>query len=103
MEAQAMVEIIWIIEAVRTLASGASLEPLMQKPGFAGTVFWAAAVLPATAIALGVGLHEWGETPLGRWLGARPAEPQRSISEIDADLRKYETWRDLDGDGEPDF
>lgn len=98
-----MTEIIWIFEALRTLFTGGSLEPLMAKPGFASTMIWCAMVVPGSLIALGIGLHGWGDTPLGQWFGASPSAPPRSIGEIDADLKKYETWRDLDGDGRGDF
>jgi hypothetical protein len=98
-----MTEIIWIIEAIRTLLTGGSLEPLMEKPGFVSTLIWLVAIVPMSLIAMGIGLHEWGDTPLGSWFGATPSEPVRSIGEIDADLKKYETWRDLDGDGRGDF
>jgi hypothetical protein len=98
-----LTELIWIIETLRTIATGGSLEPLFDKPGFVVTVLGLAAAVPATVIALGVGLHDWGATPLGRWLGAEAPVAPRSIGEIDADLKEYETWRDLDGDGRADF
>lgn len=98
-----MTEIVWLIEAARTLLDGAPLEPLFERPGFVSTMVWLAVVVPASLIALGIGLHDWGDTPLGQWFGAAPGEPARTAGEIDADLRKYETWRDFDGDGEADF
>jgi hypothetical protein len=99
----AVVEIIWIFEALRTLATGGDIGALFDKPGFVSTMIWLAAIVPMTVIALGIGVIEWGDTPLGRWFGAAPSEPIRSLADIDADLKKYETWRDLDGDGRGDF
>lgn len=98
-----MTELVWVFEAIRTLLTGGSIDALMQKPGFVSTMMWCAIIVPGSAIALGVGLHDWNETPLGQWFGAAPPAPARSIAEIDADLKKYETWRDLDGDGRGDF
>lgn len=98
-----MTEIAWLIELFRTLLAGEAVEPLFQKPGFVGTMIWTAAIVPPSLIAVGIGMHEWGETPIGRWFGISPSEPTRSLGEINSDLRKYETWRDLDGDGEADF
>jgi hypothetical protein len=89
-----MQELAWIAEMVRVWLEGGSWADIQATRGFEALVMGAALVLPPTIIALGIGMTEWHETPLGAWLGPRPP-PE--------DANWAERARDLDKDGFPDF
>jgi hypothetical protein len=87
-----MTETIWIIEAIRRLLSGEPLEPLMQSDGFLWTMILLAGALPATLIALGIGVHRWHETPLGQWLGASTPEDDDPLTTVEIIQRHKRSW-----------
>ncbi|MEZ5996283.1 MAG: hypothetical protein R3C25_11080 [Hyphomonadaceae bacterium] len=88
-----MQEIAWIAETLRVWLEGGTWADVQATEGFQGLVMLAAALIPSTIIALGIGMTEWHETPLGAWFGARAA----------ADDNWAERARDIDKDGLPDF
>ncbi|MND05888.1 hypothetical protein D3C83_269360 [compost metagenome] len=51
-------------------------------------------VVPSTFIALGIGMTEFHETPMGRWFGLMPPPDDEPWAE---------RARDLDKDGLPDI
>jgi hypothetical protein len=82
-----------IAEVIRIWIEGGSWADVTAAHGFQAVVSFAAFAVPSTLIALGIGMTEWYETPLGMWFGARPQE----------DEHWAERARDLDKDGLPDF
>jgi hypothetical protein len=88
-----MQELAWIAETVRVWLEGGSWADIKAAEGFRMLVVLAAALIPSTLIALGIGHTSWHETPLGVWFGAKPP----------ADDDWAERARDLDKDGAPDF
>lgn len=88
-----MQELAWIAELIRLWLEGGTWADIQAARGFQMLVTLAALLVPTTIIALGIGLSEWHETPLGAWLGARGPR----------DDNWAERARDLDKDGLPDF
>jgi hypothetical protein len=89
-----MQELAWLAEVLRVWAEGGSWAEIQALPGFRSLLVLAAFLVPSTIIALGIGMTEWHETPLGRWFGAQPDPKEEGWSE---------RARDLDKDGTPDF
>lgn len=88
-----MQELAWIAETLRVWLEGGSWADVQATQGFRALVLLSAAFVPSTLIALGIGMTQWHETPLGAWFGAQPP----------ADDNWAERARDLDKDGAPDF
>jgi hypothetical protein len=88
-----MQELAWLAEPLRVWLEGGSWADIQATQGFRTLAVLAAALIPSTLIALGIGMTDWHETPLGVWFGAKP--PQ--------DDNWAERARDLDRDGTPDF
>ena len=90
-----MQEVIWLIEPIRVWLAGGSFADGVHTDGFLHLAALFAVAVPGTIIAMGIGMTEWHETPLGAWFGARAPDPNA------------ETWvdraRDLDKDGMPDI
>jgi hypothetical protein len=89
-----MQELAWIAEVIRIWIEGGSWAEIKAAHGFQTLVGLAAFLVPSTIIALGIGLMDWHETPMGMWLGARSNEDEENW---------VERARDLDKDGMPDF
>jgi hypothetical protein len=89
-----MQELAWLAEVIRVWAEGGTWAEIQATAGFRMLVTIGAWLVPSTIIALGIGLHEWHETPLGRWFGARPDPNAEGWAE---------RARDLDKDGIADF
>jgi len=90
-----MQELAWIAEIVRVWLEGGTFADIRALPGFQALVFIAAALIPSTLIALGIGMTEWHETPLAIWLN------RGKIDEAEDDWASRA--RDLDKDGIPDI
>lgn len=78
---------------LRVWMEGGSWADIQATKGFHFVLIGAAWLVPTTVIALGIGMTEWHETPLGAWIGARRP----------ADDNWAERARDLDKDGVADF
>lgn len=89
-----MQELIWLIEPVRVWLDGGSFKEIAATEGFWMLAVLAAALVPSTIIAWGMGASDWRETPLAGYLGFAAEDP-------DADWA--ERARDRDKDGLPDF
>jgi len=89
-----MQELAWIAEVLRIWLEGGTWAEIKAAPGFMMLVFAGAALVPSTIIAIGIGVSDWHETPLGAWWGGRPDPREEGWAE---------RARDLDGDGTPDF
>ena len=88
-----MQELAWTAETLRVWMEGGSWADIQATKGFEFLVVCAAWLIPSTVIALGIGMTEWRETPLGAWMGARgPGNDDWA-----------ERARDLDKDGLADF
>ena len=87
-----MQELSWIAEIIRVWLEGGSWADIKATQGFMYILVGAAWLVPSTVIALGIGMTDWHETPLGMWMGARPPDDSW-----------VERARDLDGDGLSDF
>ena len=83
-----------LAHTIRAMSEGATWAELWQVKGFQNLEMLAATIVPPTIIALGIGMTEWRETPLGAWLGL-PGKPD--------DEHWAERARDLDKDGLEDF
>jgi hypothetical protein len=87
-------ELVWLLEPIKVWLHGGSLEEGMRTHGFLQLAGILAFAVPGTVIALGIGMTDWHETPLGAWLGARGPDPD-------------DCWKDracdLDKDGIPDI
>jgi hypothetical protein len=87
-----MQELSWVAEMMRIWLEGGSWADIQASDGFLSIVALAAFLIPSSLIALGIGMTDWHETPLGMWMGATPPN---------------ENWveraRDLDKDGLADF
>ena len=85
----------WIAELIRIWAEGGTWAEIKAAPGFAMLVMLAAALVPSSLILIGIGgAEEWRATPMARWFG---------ISPVDPDANWAERARDLDKDGQPDI
>jgi hypothetical protein len=90
-----MQELAWLAEVIRIWAEGGTWAEIKAAPGFFMLVMLGAALVPASLILVGIGgLEEWRETPMARWFGVSPVDP-------DADWA--ERARDTDKDGVADF
>jgi len=89
-----MQELAWLAETVRIWIEGGTWADIKSAHGFQMLVFTASWLVPSTLIALGIGLSEWRETPMGLWLGMGGGNPDDNWAE---------RARDLDKDGVPDF
>jgi hypothetical protein len=90
-----MQELAWLAEVIRIWAEGGTWAEIKAAPGFAMLVGLAAALVPSSLILVGIGgFEEWRDTPIARWFGVSPVDP-------DADWA--ERARDIDKDGQPDF
>ena len=87
-----MQELAALAEVIRIWAEGGTWAEIKAAPGFAWLVMLAAALVPSSLIL--VGMEEWRATPMARWFGVSPVDP-------DADWA--ERARDTDKDGVPDF
>lgn len=82
-----------IAEVVRILIEGGGWAEIQAADGFRSLVGLSVWLIPPTIIALGIGMTEWHETPLGVFMGARRPEKDNWA----------ERARDLDKDGLADF
>lgn len=89
-----MQELAWLAEPIRIWIEGGTWAEIKAAQGFQMLVLLAAALVPSTLIALGIGMTEWRETPLAIWFG---------WGGRDEDEDWAERARDLDKDGAPDF
>jgi hypothetical protein len=89
-----MQEIAWLLEPIRIWLEGGSWAEVKASQGFIALVLLAAALVPSSLIALGIGMTSWRETPLAQWFGVDPRDP---------DAGWAERARDLDKDGMADF
>jgi hypothetical protein len=87
-----MQELAWVAEMARVWLEGGSWAEIQATRGFEALALTAAFLLPSTLIAIGIGMTDWHETPLGAWFGARAPDENWA-----------ERARDLDKDGAPDI
>lgn len=66
-----MLELGWIAEIVRVWLEGGTMTEIGATHGFAMLLLLVAFVVTPTLIALGIGITDWHETPLGRWFGVQ--------------------------------
>lgn len=90
-----MQELAWLAEVIRIWAEGGTWAEIKAAPGFFMLVMLSAVLVPSSLILVGIGgTEEWRATPMARWFGVAPADP-------DADWAQRA--RDLDKDGTPDI
>ncbi len=91
-----MQELVWLSEPIRIWLEGGTWAEISAAPGFRILMTLSALLVPPSIIAVGMGLSSWRETPLARWFGYAPEDPQEAA---------LWTWRarDIDGDGTADI
>lgn len=89
-----MQEIAWLLEPIRIWLEGGTWAEIKSSQGFMTLAFLSAVLIPSSLIAWGIGTTELRETPLARWFGVDPRDPDEGWAE---------RARDLDKDGSPDF
>lgn len=90
-----MQELAALAEVIRIWMEGGTWAEIKAAPGFVMLVMLAAALVPSSLILIGIGgVEEWRATPMARWFGVSPVDP---------DANWAERARDLDKDGQPDI